>query len=104
MLDKVAEEHLWDYLDLMDWIVFKSSEENLDEYATTIMDLISKCVEDCMPKKSICVFPIWKSQMNWENHSLLKTNDAAFKLDNQVENPDMTSTKPSEMPRGSTRP
>eukprot|EP00061_Rhincodon_typus_P003173 g19451.t1 len=33
--------------------IFKNSLENLDKYTTTIMDFISKCVEDCMPKMSI---------------------------------------------------
>eukprot|EP00061_Rhincodon_typus_P011283 g36188.t1 len=31
--------------------------ENLDENATTVTDFISKCMEDCVPKKSIQVFP-----------------------------------------------
>eukprot|EP00061_Rhincodon_typus_P013827 g40440.t1 len=61
--------------------VFKCSVENLDEYASTVMDFISKCVEDCIPKKSIQVFvkPNRKLWMNQEIYSLLKTRHAAFK-------------------------
>eukprot|EP00061_Rhincodon_typus_P007776 g29797.t1 len=33
--------------------MFKHSAENLNEYATTVTDFISKCEEDCEPKKSI---------------------------------------------------
>eukprot|EP00061_Rhincodon_typus_P009545 g33131.t1 len=55
--------------------------ENLDKYTTTVMDHMSKCVEDCLPKKSMRVFPNRKPWMNWEIHSLLKSRHAAFKLD-----------------------
>eukprot|EP00061_Rhincodon_typus_P017221 g45811.t1 len=41
----------------MDWTMFKCSAKNMDEYATTVSDFIKKCVEDCIPKKSIRVFP-----------------------------------------------
>eukprot|EP00061_Rhincodon_typus_P016067 g44086.t1 len=53
-----------------------------DEYAITLTDFISKCVEDCVPKKSIRVFSNRKPWMNREIHSLLKTRHAAFKSDN----------------------
>eukprot|EP00061_Rhincodon_typus_P008134 g30483.t1 len=60
--------------------MFKCSAENLDKYATTVMDFISKCAEDCVPKKSIQVFPNWKPWMSQEIHRLLKTRHAVFKL------------------------
>eukprot|EP00061_Rhincodon_typus_P016793 g45188.t1 len=41
------------------------------EYTTT--EFISKCMEVCLPKKSILVFPNQKTWMNWEIHCLLKT-------------------------------
>eukprot|EP00061_Rhincodon_typus_P013788 g40379.t1 len=50
---EAAEQCVRDYLGLVDWTVFKYSVENLDEYPTTVMVFISKCVEDCRPKKSI---------------------------------------------------
>eukprot|EP00061_Rhincodon_typus_P011444 g36456.t1 len=50
---KAWEERLRGYLESVDWTVFKCSAENLDEYATTVTGFISKCVEDCVPKKSI---------------------------------------------------
>eukprot|EP00061_Rhincodon_typus_P009097 g32308.t1 len=54
-------------------------KENLDEYATTITDFISNCVQDCVPKKSVQVLPNRKPWMNQDAQSLLKTRCAAFK-------------------------
>eukprot|EP00061_Rhincodon_typus_P016296 g44431.t1 len=68
-------------LELVDWSVFKYSARGLDEYAATVMDFISKCVEDCVPKKSIQIFPNWETWINREIHCLLKTKRVAFKLD-----------------------
>eukprot|EP00061_Rhincodon_typus_P004424 g22531.t1 len=76
---EAVEDCLQDCLDLVDWTVFKCSVENLDEYATTVTDFVRKCVEDCVPKKSVQVFPNRKCSMNKEIHSLLKTRSAAFK-------------------------
>eukprot|EP00061_Rhincodon_typus_P003367 g19914.t1 len=73
---------LWDCLDLMDWTVFKHSVGNLDEYTNTVTDFISKCVEGCVPKKSIWVFPNRKPWMKREIHSLLKATHVAFVSDN----------------------
>eukprot|EP00061_Rhincodon_typus_P006780 g27774.t1 len=70
---EAVEEHLWDCLESVDLTVFKYSAENLDEYPTTVMDFISKCMEHCMPKKLARLFPNWKPWMNREIHSLLKT-------------------------------
>eukprot|EP00061_Rhincodon_typus_P017629 g46402.t1 len=74
-----AEDWLWDSLGSVDWTLFKCSVEKLNEYATTVKGFISKCVEDCVPKKTIQVFPNWKPWMNQEIHSLLKTRHVAFK-------------------------
>eukprot|EP00061_Rhincodon_typus_P017343 g45997.t1 len=59
--------------------MFKCSVENIDVYANTFMVFIRKCVEDCVPKKSIQAFPNHKSWMNQEAHSLLKTRREASK-------------------------
>ena len=52
------------FLESVDWSVFKNSVTSLNKYATTVTEFISKCVEDCVPKKQICVFPNWKPWMN----------------------------------------
>eukprot|EP00061_Rhincodon_typus_P010593 g34994.t1 len=59
----------------------KNSADNLDKYVTTVMDFISECMEVCVPKKAICVFPRRKPGMNQEIHCQPKTRRAAFKLD-----------------------
>eukprot|EP00061_Rhincodon_typus_P006050 g26269.t1 len=76
-----VEEHLQDCLELVDWTVFMNSAENLDAYTTRVMDFMNKYVEDCVPKKSIRVFPNRKPWINWEIHCLLKTSRVAFKSD-----------------------
>eukprot|EP00061_Rhincodon_typus_P011190 g36029.t1 len=45
-----VEQQLWDSLKLVEWTTLKNSVDNLDEYATTVMDFISNCIEDRMPK------------------------------------------------------
>eukprot|EP00061_Rhincodon_typus_P009948 g33841.t1 len=52
---------------------------NLNEYATTVTDFISKCVEDCMTKKLIRMFPNRKPWMSGEIYSLLRSGSEAFK-------------------------
>ncbi|XP_048414141.1 uncharacterized protein LOC125465079 isoform X2 [Stegostoma tigrinum] len=74
-----TDKLLRDCFESVDWSVFKNSAANLNEYATTVTDFISKCVEDCVPKKLIRVFPNQKPWMNWEIHSLLKSRSEAFK-------------------------
>eukprot|EP00061_Rhincodon_typus_P007944 g30122.t1 len=66
----------------VDWAVFKYTVDELDKDTTTIPDAISKCLQDCVPKKLIPVFPNRKPWMNREIHCLLKTRHAVFKLDN----------------------
>ncbi|XP_078273591.1 periphilin-1 [Rhinoraja longicauda] len=48
------------------------SAANLNEYTTAVIDFVSKCVEDCVPKNTICVPPNWKSLMNREVYSQVK--------------------------------
>lgn len=55
------------------------SRAKLDEYATAITDFISKCVEDCIPKKMIRVFPNQKWRMNLGVHSQVVSKPATFK-------------------------
>eukprot|EP00061_Rhincodon_typus_P012619 g38466.t1 len=39
--------------------MFKCSAENLAEYVTTVTDFISKCMEDCTPKKLIFILSLY---------------------------------------------
>eukprot|EP00061_Rhincodon_typus_P003314 g19782.t1 len=78
-LSEVMDELLHDCLESLGWL--KDSAASLNEYGTTITDFISKCVEDCMPKTLIRVFPNWKPWMNWKTHSLLKCRAETFKSD-----------------------
>eukprot|EP00061_Rhincodon_typus_P008137 g30488.t1 len=45
---EVAEDRLRDSSESMDWTVFKCSVENLDTYATTIMDFISESLHSSL--------------------------------------------------------
>eukprot|EP00061_Rhincodon_typus_P014684 g41868.t1 len=77
-----VKELLWVCLKSVDWSMLKNSPANPDEYARVITNFISKCVEDCVPKKSIRMYPNWKPWMNQEIHCLLKIRNAVFKSDN----------------------
>ena len=60
-------------------VSIKNSVTSLNEYATTVTDFISKCVEDCVPKKQIHAFPNQKPWMIRDIHCLLKSRSEAFK-------------------------
>ena len=74
-----SDDLLRDCLESVDWSVFKNSATSLNEYATTVIDLISRCVEDSVPKKQIHMFPNRKPWMNRDMHCLLKSRSEAFK-------------------------
>ncbi|XP_072372170.1 uncharacterized protein [Scyliorhinus torazame] len=76
-----TEELLRDCLETVDWSIFKNSAPNLNEYATTVTDSISKYVDDCVPKKTVRTFPNRKPWLNREIDSLLKDRSEAFKSD-----------------------
>ncbi|XP_072362773.1 uncharacterized protein [Scyliorhinus torazame] len=76
-----TEELLRDCLETEDWSIFKNSATNLNECATTVTDFISKCVDDCVPKKAVRAFPNQKPWLNREIDSLLKDRSEAFKAD-----------------------
>ena len=62
----------------MFWSVFKKSAASLNENATTVTDFIRKCVETCVPKKILRVFPNEKTWMNRDIHCLLRSRSEAF--------------------------
>eukprot|EP00061_Rhincodon_typus_P007044 g28320.t1 len=75
---EVADKLLPDCLESADWSIFKNSAATLNEHGTTVTDFISKCVDDCVPKKLIQMFLKWKPWMNWNIHSLLKSRSEVF--------------------------
>eukprot|EP00061_Rhincodon_typus_P015403 g43055.t1 len=77
--ESVMDELLCDCLEPVDWSIFKNSAANLNENSTTVTDFISKCGEDCMPKKLIQVLTNWKPQMNQEIHFLFMFRSEVFK-------------------------
>ncbi|XP_062925326.1 uncharacterized protein LOC134357630 [Mobula hypostoma] len=74
-----TDEVLHDCFESVDWLVFKDSAANLDQYASAVTDFIWKCTEDCVSCKTIRVFPNRKAWMNYEVKSLLKARAAAFR-------------------------
>ncbi|XP_059805435.1 uncharacterized protein LOC132380556 isoform X1 [Hypanus sabinus] len=79
-----TKEILRDCFESVDWKMFKDSAASHEEYVTTVTDFITKCVEDCVPKRTITVFPNQKPWMNEEIRSLLRARTAAFKSGDPV--------------------
>lgn len=70
-----------------------------------MMDFICKCVEECVPTKTIWVFPNWKPWTSHEMHSQLKpgpllTSQAILSSTRKL---DIIFTKSSRMSRDNTR-
>eukprot|EP00061_Rhincodon_typus_P017224 g45816.t1 len=60
--------------------VQKIKSHEIHKLTSSVIDFISKCVEDCMPKKLIQVFPNQKPWKDQKTYYLLKSTSEAFKL------------------------
>lgn len=58
--------------------IFKNSTTNLDDYVTAATQPTSKCIEDCVPTKTIHVFSEQSLWINHMVHSQVMSKTSAF--------------------------
>jgi hypothetical protein len=64
----------------VDWDMFRiASNNNIDEYADSVSEFISKCIGDVVPTASIKTYPNQKPWIDGSIHAKLKVRTTAFK-------------------------
>jgi hypothetical protein len=70
---------LQDCFDHVDWDMFRiASDNNIDEYADSVSEFISKCIGDVVPTASIKTFPNQKPRIDGRIRAKLKARTTAF--------------------------
>ena len=74
-----SDSMLQDCFDHMDWDVFWiASNNNIDEYADSVSEFISKCISNVVPAASIKTFPNQKPWIDGSIRVKLKARTIAF--------------------------
>lgn len=78
---EAKDEIFHDCFESVYWPIFKDSVANLIVNATAATDYNSKCVQDGVPKMTICMPPPHhkKPWMNWKVDTQVKSKTAAYK-------------------------
>ena len=62
-----------------DWNMFRDSSDGIEEYTTTDIGFINKCIDDVVPTVTIRTYPNQKPWITGNIHTELKARAAAFK-------------------------
>ena len=63
-----------------DWNMFRDSSDGIEEYTTSVIGFINKCIDDVVPSVTVRTYPNQKSWMNGNiRNELIKVRAAAFK-------------------------
>ena len=74
-----SDSPLQDCFDQVDWDMFQiASDNNIDEYADSVSEFISKCISDVVPTVTIKPFPNQKPWIDGSIRAKLKARTMAF--------------------------
>ena len=74
-----AVDKLQYYLDSTDWSIFLSEWPSIHVFTETILDYINFCVEECIPKKSVTVYPNNKRWFDKNIRKKIVLKDKAYR-------------------------
>ncbi|KAJ8417090.1 hypothetical protein AAFF_G00283170 [Aldrovandia affinis] len=74
-----AIENLRGCLDSTDWDIFKTNNNNLDDYADAVTSYISFCEETCIPTRAVYKFNNCKPWFSAELGKLRTNKEEAYK-------------------------
>ena len=74
-----ADALLQDCFASTDWNMFRDSSDGNEEYITSVIGFINKCINDVVPKVTISTYPNQKPWITGSIRTELKARDAAFK-------------------------
>ena len=64
---------------LADWNIFRDSSNGIEEYTTSVIGFINKCIDDVVPTVTAHTYPNQKPWITGIIHIELKARAAAFK-------------------------
>ena len=74
-----ADAKLQDCLASTDWNMFRESSNGIEEYTTSVIGFINKCIEDVVPTVTACTYPNQKPWITGNIRTELKGRAAAIK-------------------------
>ena len=75
----MTDATLQDYFDSTDWNMFRNSSNGIEEYTTSVIGFINKCIDDVVPTVTVCTYPNQKPWITGNIRMELKARAAAFK-------------------------
>jgi hypothetical protein len=82
-----------------DWNMFRDSSNGIEEYTTSVIGFINKCIDNVVPTVTVSTYPNQNSLITGNDRIELKARAAAFKERDTnpdvIRNPAMPSDKPS---------
>ena len=63
-----------------DWNMFRDSSNGIEEYTTSAIGFINKCIDDIIPTVTTSTYPNQKPWITGNIHTELKARAAAFKV------------------------
>ena len=64
---------------LADWNMFRDSSNVIEEYTTSVIGFINKCIDDVVPTVTVRTYPNQKPWITGNIRTELKASAAAFK-------------------------
>ena len=74
-----ADAKLQDCFASTDWYIFRDSSNGIEEYTTSVIGFINKCIEDVVPTVTVRTYPNQKPWITGNIRTELKSRAAAFK-------------------------
>ena len=74
-----ADATLQDFFAITDWNMFRNSSNGIEEYTTSVIGFINKCIDDVVPTVSVRIYPNQKPWITSKSHTELKARVVAFK-------------------------
>ena len=62
-----------------DWNMFRDSSNGIEEYTTSVIGFINKCIDDVIPTVTVCTHPNQKPWIRGNIRNEIKFRAAAFK-------------------------
>ena len=73
-----ADAKLLDCFASIDWNMFQNSSDGIQEYTTSVIGFINKCIDDFVPTVTVCTYPNQKPWITGSIRTKLKARAAAF--------------------------
>ena len=91
-----SDAKLQDWFASTDWSMFRDSSDGNEEYTTSVIGFINKCIKDVVPTVTVRTYPNQKPWITGSIRTELKARATTCKeLDTNIKNPAMPLDEPS---------